>query len=103
MHDGDALARRLEHEGFGDVFYAPTDAEWPLLAARKLPDLTSPLARALPLDTLYSLLADADFVKHQAAIDDEIDRALAPPTIRATPRPAVYRSGASGGPTSPPS
>jgi transaldolase len=76
MRDGDALARRFEQEGFGDFFYAPTPAEWPALHTRKLPDLTAPLTRALALDTLYSLLADADFANHQATIDAKIAHAV---------------------------
>ena len=32
-----------------------------------LPDLDAPLTRRLALDTLFSLLADADFDKEQAA------------------------------------
>jgi transaldolase len=77
MRDGDALARRFEQEGFGDLFYAPTAAEWRALHTRKLPDLTAPLTHALALDTLYSLLANADFENHQATIDAKIAHAVA--------------------------
>ncbi len=42
--------------------------------ASKLPNIESTLTRAVPLDTLYSLLADADFEKHQ----EEMDRMLEP-------------------------
>jgi len=76
MRDGDAVARRFEREGFGDMFHTPTAAEWRTMHARRLPDLTSPLTHTLALDTLYSLLADADFENHQAAIDAKIVHAI---------------------------
>jgi transaldolase len=69
LRDGEGLARRFEAAGFGDFFYVPDRAEREELGRSKLPDLDAPLARRLPLDTLYSLLADADFEKEQAAID----------------------------------
>jgi transaldolase len=68
LRDGERLARRFEAAGFGD-FYVPDRAEREELARSKLPDLDAPLARCLALDTLYSLLADADFEKEQTAID----------------------------------
>jgi transaldolase len=77
MRDGATLARRFEDEGFGDFFYAPPPAEWRTMHTRKLPDLTSPLTRTIALDTLYSLLADADFENHQATIDATIDAKIA--------------------------
>jgi hypothetical protein len=40
-----------------------------VLRRGKLPDLGSPLTRRLALDTLPSLLADADFEHHQREID----------------------------------
>jgi transaldolase len=70
--DGDAVRRRFEAAGFGDLFHAPTTAEWTALHARKLPDPSSPLTTALALDTLFTLLADADFANHQAEIDAKL-------------------------------
>lgn len=72
LTDGEALRRRFEAEGFGDFFYAPTAAEWSELRRNKLPDVHAPLTSRLALDTLYSLLADADFEKEQELIDAEI-------------------------------
>lgn len=76
LKDGDRLARRFEEAGFGDFFYAPTAAEWAELRRGKLPDLDAPLTARLPLDTLYSLLADADFEKYQEEMDREIEQRL---------------------------
>ena len=50
-------------------FYTPAAAEWQELRKNKLPDMTSALTKRLPIDTLYSLLADADFEKHQDDMD----------------------------------
>jgi transaldolase len=69
LEHGEQLARRFEQAGFGDVFHVPTATEWDELRQDKLPDLGAPLARALALDTHYSLRADADFEQHQEAID----------------------------------
>jgi transaldolase len=78
LNDGDLLARRFDDAGFGDVFHAPSAAEWDVLRRGNLPDLEAPLTRRLALDTLYSLLADADFEHHQREIDRKIAaRALA--------------------------
>lgn len=77
--DGDAIVRRFEDAGFGDFFYAPSDAEEKELRRGKLPDLESPLTERIPLDTLYALLADADFTAHQEEIDREIARRLGGP------------------------
>lgn len=72
LRDGEALARRFEAAGFGDFFYVPDRVEREELGRSKLPDLDAPLTRRLALDTLYSLLADADFEKEQAAIDASV-------------------------------
>lgn len=69
MTDGAALAREFERAGFGDFFYAPAESEWLELRRNKLPQLDSELARRLPLDTLFTLLADADFIKYQEEMD----------------------------------
>jgi transaldolase len=73
LRDGDRLFTMFDRAGFGDVFYAPTATEWTELRKNKLPDLASPLTKRLPLDTLYSLLADADFEKYQEEMDAQIE------------------------------
>jgi transaldolase len=74
LDDGDELFRRFDQAGFGDLFHSPTATEWREIRASKLPNIESAFTRAVPLDTLYSLLADADFEKHQ----EEMDRMLEP-------------------------
>jgi transaldolase len=74
MTSGEALFRRFEEAGFADLFHVPDAAERQALRRSKLPDLAGELTRRLPLDTHYSLLADADFEKIQEAMDAEIDR-----------------------------
>jgi transaldolase len=69
LRDGDELRRRFEGAGFGDFFYVPNSRVWQMLRKSKLPDLPGPLARRLAADTHMSLLADADFVNQQEAID----------------------------------
>lgn len=76
MQDGDLLLRRFEREGFEDLFYAPGAAEWEDLRRGKVPDLDAPLTFQLALDTLYSLLADADFEKYQEEMDREIEQRI---------------------------
>ncbi|HXQ23787.1 MAG TPA: transaldolase family protein [Candidatus Acidoferrales bacterium] len=73
LRDGDQLFKRFDAAGFGDVFYAPSAAEWTELRKNKLPVLGAPLTNRLPLDTLYTLLADADFDKYQ----EDMDRMIA--------------------------
>lgn len=70
--DGDGLFRRFDDAGFGDFFYAPSPSEWRELRKGKLPDLDSPLTGALPLDTLYSLLAIGDFANFQDRMDQSV-------------------------------
>ncbi len=72
LRDGDALFKRFDQAGFADLFYAPTPSEWQELRRNKLPDLSSPLTQRLALDTLYSLLADADFEKYQEQMDAQL-------------------------------
>ncbi|HYD49606.1 MAG TPA: transaldolase family protein [Terriglobales bacterium] len=69
LQDGEPLVRWFEQAGFGDFFYAPSDSEWQELSKNKLPQLDSTHAQQLELDTLYTLLADADFIKYQAEMD----------------------------------
>lgn len=73
LQDGERLARRFEDAGFGDVFHSPDEGEWAELRRTKIPDLNAPITSRLPLDTLYSLMADADFATYQ----DEMDREIA--------------------------
>jgi transaldolase len=72
LNDGDQLYKRFDRAGFGDLFYAPTAAEWQELRKGKLPDFSSALTKRLPIDTLYTLLADADFEKYQEDMDRQI-------------------------------
>jgi transaldolase len=72
LRDGDQLYKRFDQAGFGDLFYAPTATEWQELRKNKLPDLSSALTKRLPIDTLYTLLADADFEKFQEDMDRQI-------------------------------
>jgi transaldolase len=77
IHTGEELFDRFERAGFGDLFHVPSQAEEAELRKSKLPDLAAPLTRSLPLDTLFSLLADADFTKSQEQIDRLIEDRLA--------------------------
>ena len=69
LTDPDGLFTRFEEAGFGDLFYSPRQNDWAEIRRGKIPDLNGSLIRQLPLDTLYSLLADADFEKHQEEMD----------------------------------
>jgi transaldolase len=75
LEDGERLRRRFERAGFGDFFHAPDAQEWQILRKSKLPDLATPLAKRLAVDTHMSLLADGDFVNQQEAIDAALLRA----------------------------
>jgi transaldolase len=70
--DGDGLFKRFDEAGFEDFFYAPSPSEWRELRKGKLPDLNSSLTKALPLDTLYTLLAIGDFTNFQDRMDESI-------------------------------
>jgi transaldolase len=76
MYDGDALYKRFDDAGFGGIFHSPSESEWIEIRKSKLPDLQSDLPKQIPLDTLYSLLADADFEKYQEEIDKKIEEGL---------------------------
>ena len=76
MTDGDQLYKRFDEAGFGDVFYSPTNDDWTELEKSKMPNLDAPLTRRLPLDTLYSLLAFADFAKVQDQMDRQIQKKI---------------------------
>jgi transaldolase len=77
MVDGDELRECFESAGFGDVFHSPTAEEREELNAGKLPDLDGGLIESTALDTHYSLLANADFERHQAEIDAIVQRFVA--------------------------
>lgn len=76
MTHGDELRRRFDAAGFGDFFHAPSAAEWAEIRRDKLPAVQGALVQNLALDTLYTLLADADFEKYQEEMDQEIRRRL---------------------------
>ncbi|HXV80158.1 MAG TPA: transaldolase family protein [Candidatus Binatia bacterium] len=76
LEDGDRLFKRFDKAGFGDLFYAPKKAEWDEIRRDKVPNLNAPLTQRVSLDTLYSLLADADFEKYQDNMDREIKERL---------------------------
>lgn len=57
-------------------FYTPNDDEWLAMRGGKIPDLEAPITTKPSLDTLYSLLADADFEKYQEDMDREMMRYL---------------------------
>lgn len=69
MHDGEQLFDRFQQAGFADFFHSPSPDEWSEIRRDKLPDLGGTLVHRLPLDTLYTLLADADFDKYQEEMD----------------------------------
>lgn len=76
LGDGERLVRRFEEAGFGDFFYAPDHTEWEEMRRSKLPGLDGKLIARLAFDTLYTLLADADFGKYQEEMDREVERHL---------------------------
>jgi transaldolase len=76
LRDGDQLYKRFDQAGFGDLFYAPTAADWQEFRKSKLPDLNASLTGRLPLDTLFTLLADADFDKSQEDMNRQIQQRI---------------------------
>ncbi len=76
LNDAETLFKRFEEAGYGDMFYSPRQDDWAEIRRGKVPDLNGSLTQRLPLDTLYSLLADADFEKHQEEMDGQITRHL---------------------------
>jgi hypothetical protein len=71
-HDGDALYKRFDAAGMGDLFHAPTADERGELRQSKLPRLDGELIGRVALDTHFSLLANADFAIAQEQIDAAI-------------------------------
>lgn len=76
LEDGEELWRRFDDEGFGDLFYALDEAEQRKIRESKVPDLSAPLHDRIAFDTLFTLHADADFDKHQEAMDERLLAAL---------------------------
>jgi transaldolase len=73
LYDADVLAKRFDQAGFNDVFYTPKSVEWEEIRRSKIPELDASITSQLSLDTLYTLMADADFEKHQAEMDRMIE------------------------------
>ena len=76
IEDGDQLFKRFDQAGFGSLFHSPTPAEREEFARGKLPELDGDLIGKVPLDTHYSLLANADFARSQSEIDGQLERSL---------------------------
>lgn len=76
LGDGDELYAFFSDAGFDDVFHAPSGSERAELEHGKLPDLDGLLVHRIPLDTLFSLLANADFSRAQSKIDEELTMRL---------------------------
>lgn len=74
--DAETLHKRFDQAGFGDLFHFPTPDEREELARGKLPDFGGALVERVPIDTHYSLLANADFGRHQDEIDAAIEQRL---------------------------
>lgn len=69
LADGEILYKRFHQAGFGDLFHAPDTSERQEMEQGKLPDLDGALIRRVPIDTHMSLLANADFQRHQRSMD----------------------------------
>jgi len=76
LQDEDVLVKRFDQAGFKDVFYTPKAMEWEDIRRRKVPDPDASITTQLPLDTLYTLMADADFEKHQEEMDGMIEEKI---------------------------
>lgn len=76
IEDGGQLFKRFDQAGFGNLFHSPAPAEREELARGKLPELDGDLIGRIPLDTHYSLLANADFARSQSEIDAQLERSL---------------------------
>ena len=73
LEDPDSLFALFDKGGFSDLFYSPRINEWPDLRSSRLPDLSSEIAKRIPLDTLFSLLAFSHFKIAEENIDAEFD------------------------------
>ncbi|GJL48942.1 MAG: hypothetical protein NPIRA01_01690 [Nitrospirales bacterium] len=76
LNDPDTLVTRFEEAGFKDFFTSPFPSQWKELQRGKVPNLIAPITQQFDIDTLYSLLADADFEQHQNEMDQEIEEHL---------------------------
>ena len=76
LRDGEKLYKRFDRAGFGDLFHHPTPAEQEEMGKGKLPQLDGTLIRRVPIDTHFTLLANADFRRSQSEIDAEIEKRL---------------------------
>ncbi|MBA3965981.1 MAG: hypothetical protein H0X47_09425 [Nitrospirales bacterium] len=76
LQDEDVLVKRFDQAGFADMFYTPKAVEWEDIRSSKVPDPNASITKQLPLDTLYTLMADADFEKHQEEMDRLIEEKL---------------------------
>jgi hypothetical protein len=79
LSDGEALARRFEAEGFGDLFADPDEATWKEIRRGKLPDWEGEAVGRFALDTLFTLHAHGDFVQNQEAMDATLARSAGLP------------------------
>lgn len=77
LKDPDTLVTRFEEAGFKNFFASPSSSQWKELQRGKVPNLIAPITQQFAIDTLYSLLADADFEQHQREMDQEIEEYLA--------------------------
>jgi len=77
LDDPDTLVTRFEEAGFKDFFVSPSSSQWKELQRGKVPNLIAPITQQFDIDTLYSLLADADFEQHQKEMDEDIKEQLA--------------------------
>jgi len=76
LADPDTLVARFEEAGFKDFFASPSSSQWKELQQGKVPNLLVSITEKFAFDTLYSLLADADFEHHQKEMDREIEEYL---------------------------
>ena len=76
LDDGDELYKRFDQAGFGDFFHSPSKADRDEIEQSKLPLLDGKLIGRIPLDTHYTLLANADFARHQSHIDAAFEKRL---------------------------
>jgi len=67
--DGQMLERRFREAGFGDLFHVPDAKETEEMKRGKLPDMAGRMIGRIPIDTHYSLLANADFERYQEEMD----------------------------------
>lgn len=64
--DSDKLFQMFDDAGYADIFYSPTPEEWRAMGASSLPADHPDLYSRLPPDTLFSLLAAAEFMRGES-------------------------------------